>query len=425
MGAPKKYVKIDGVMRLNPEYKKWKEAQSGGAPATSVSNSEQALPIVTNMDDYEQFNDVNAASGGALVPLSESTNATIEMMQEPEISLAAGMAPDDMVDDLGAILNKYEVPMGLMNKLMMLSEFEALEFIVDDSGSMSQYTDALNAHGKIQTRWQEAEMRLKELLEILAYVPFNAIAIIFLNRPTSVVLTRQGRDPVTFLANAVAQVTQAFSRGPTGSTPAFEKIEQSCRHNAGKSIARYFFCDGIPNGGPVSIKKITQLLCNRQSPAENPITFFSCTNEDADVEWMKDVEEVAPYCAELDDFEDEKREVMRDQGDAFPFSRGFYLICSLCAAMNPDDLDCMDESVPFTKATLDNLLGIVHDQQSYRHYFNCFLEAQGKRIVNSRCDQAKKSVNWDSHYQEFLTAPMARDIPAVESFKSHLKQACM
>lgn len=42
--------------------------------------------------------------------------ATIEMMQEPEISLEAGMQPDEMVDELGAILGKYEVPMGLMNK---------------------------------------------------------------------------------------------------------------------------------------------------------------------------------------------------------------------------------------------------------------------------------------------------------------------
>jgi hypothetical protein len=32
--------------------------------------------------------------------LSESTNATIEMMQEPEISLEASMTPHTMVDEL-------------------------------------------------------------------------------------------------------------------------------------------------------------------------------------------------------------------------------------------------------------------------------------------------------------------------------------
>lgn len=132
---PKKYVKINGVTKLNPEWKRWKETQNGGAPATTVANPTAALPVVTNMDDHEQLNQASVAAGGTEVPLSESTNATIEMMQEPEISMEAGMQPDEMVDALGAVLNKYEAPMGLMNKLMLLSEYEVLEFMIDDSGS--------------------------------------------------------------------------------------------------------------------------------------------------------------------------------------------------------------------------------------------------------------------------------------------------
>ena len=108
----------------------------------------------------------------------------------------------------------------------------------------------------------------------------------------------------------------------------------------------------------------------------NNITFLSCTNEDSQVEWMKDTEELAPYCSECDDFKDESAEVMKDQGAALPFTYGFYLICALVAAMNPDDLDAMDESIPFTKATLDNLLGIEHNEASYKHYFDCFIAAQ-------------------------------------------------
>lgn len=49
-----------------------------------------------------------------------------------------------MVDELGAILNKYEVPMGLMNKLMMLSEYQVLEFMIDDSGSMTLTSDTVD-----------------------------------------------------------------------------------------------------------------------------------------------------------------------------------------------------------------------------------------------------------------------------------------
>ena len=130
MDKPKKYVKINGVMKLNPEYKKWREQNEGssGKPVTTVANPDVALPVISNMDDHEQLN----SNLNTDIPLSESTNATIEMMQEPEISLSVGLDTDTMVDELGKILGKYEVPMGLMNKLMMISEFQSLEFIIDD-----------------------------------------------------------------------------------------------------------------------------------------------------------------------------------------------------------------------------------------------------------------------------------------------------
>lgn len=113
MAAPKKYIKINGVMKLNPEYKKWKDAQGGGSGGPPPPFNPQALPVVSNMEDHMQLNsDLNQD-----IPLAESTNATIEMMQEPEICLEAGMQADEMVDQLGALLAKYEVPMGLMNKV--------------------------------------------------------------------------------------------------------------------------------------------------------------------------------------------------------------------------------------------------------------------------------------------------------------------
>ena len=115
MAGPKKYIKVNGVMKLNPEYKKWQESQTGVGTATSLKNSDQALPVVTSMEDHMRLNE----DLGTDIPLAESTNATIEMMQEPEISLEAGMQPDEMVDMLGAVLAKYEVPMGLMNKVRL------------------------------------------------------------------------------------------------------------------------------------------------------------------------------------------------------------------------------------------------------------------------------------------------------------------
>jgi hypothetical protein len=114
MAAPKKYVKIDGVMKLNPEYKVWKESQSGGAgTATSLPNSAQALPVVSCTEDHMQLN----SDLGSNIPLAESTEATVAMMQDEDFCADAGMNPETAVDELGSVLAKYEVPMGLMNKV--------------------------------------------------------------------------------------------------------------------------------------------------------------------------------------------------------------------------------------------------------------------------------------------------------------------
>jgi hypothetical protein len=278
--APKKYIKINGVMKLNPEYKQWKDSQ-GGPPATTALNPSQALPVVSSMDDHMQMN----SDLGHDVPLSESTNATIEMLQEPEISLEAGLQPDDMIDQIGAMMAQYEIPIGLTNKLMMLSEFASLEFIMDDSGSMSLNTDSLDPVTKRpRTRWAEAHHRLKEMIEIVAYVPFQQIGIEFLNRPDRISLVRNGMTPQAFIQDSYQKIDAVFARPPSGTTPALEKIQESFIRGQGVAIARYFFGDGLPNGGPRAVQEIVNILVHRTDPANNPMTFISCTNEDAAVE---------------------------------------------------------------------------------------------------------------------------------------------
>lgn len=416
--TPKKYVKINGVMKMNPAYKAWRNSQGGGDAipmATAVSVSPNALPVVSNMEDHMKLNE----DLGTDVPLAQSTDATIEMMQESDICLEAGMQPDEMVDELGRILGKYEVPMGLMNKLIMLSEFASLEFIIDDSGSMQMDSDTTNPVTKRpNTRWQEAHMRLKEMIEILAYVPFQQIGIEFLNRKDRVTFKRNGMAPADFLMGANEKIDALFSIGPSGTTPALEKLQESLLRGQGVSIARYFFGDGLPNGGQRAIKEIVHIVRNRQDPEMNPITFLSCTNEDEAVEWMKECEEIALFCSESDDYADESREVLGDQGEALPYTRGFWLICQLVAAMNPDDLDAMDESVPLTKMTLDNLLGIQHNDETYKYYFDAFVRNQQKRSTHNELDRLKKDTRWN--YHTFLNTPVAKQIPEVQQFKQKI-----
>lgn len=109
----------------------------------------------------------------------------------------------------------------------MVKKFEALEFLVDDSGSMQMQSDTVGTNGRPQTRWLEVQNRLKEMVEILTYVPFSEVHVIFLNRSDKVILKRNGRDPKTFANDAYRQIDQAFAKSPTGTTPVFERLQQS------------------------------------------------------------------------------------------------------------------------------------------------------------------------------------------------------
>ncbi len=312
----------------------------------------------------------------------------------------------------------------------MLLEFDVLEFIIDDSGSMNSTTDCTDPRTHMpMSRWREAQYLLKEMIEIIAYIPFGKIVVEFLNRQDQVILTRQGQEPAIFIQDANGIIDAVFVQGPAGTTPLLEKLQRSLIRSIpysysltsseyGKSVSRYFFVGSTPNGGERARMEIVNILINRQNPEFNPITFISCTKEDDRVGWMKNAEELVPYCSELGYFRHECVEVLREQGAALPYTKGFHLIRILAAASNPDDLDVIDESVPFTKNTLDNLLGIQHSEESYRYYFDCFVRAQRARKVDVPSDQLKKNVQWN--YGNFLRIPRAKDIPQVQQFKQQL-----
>jgi len=185
--------------------------------------------------------------------------------------------------------------------------------------------------------------------------------------------------------------------------------------------------DGVPDGGVGACREIETLIINRPSPENNPFTFMSCTNDDQAVEWMKETEEKAAYCSEFDDYNDEAREVLKDQGKAFPYSFGLHLVAQIVAAFNPHDLDAMDESVPFTRQVFENLLGYQVSPEEYRYYFKSFIEAQqnARRYNNTAIPRFQENFQWSLNskkmFKQFQTAAVANDIEEVVQYKQLLK----
>eukprot|EP01063_Lacrimia_lanifica_P032441 TRINITY_DN5549_c0_g1_i1.p1 TRINITY_DN5549_c0_g1~~TRINITY_DN5549_c0_g1_i1.p1 ORF type:complete len:469 (+),score=141.94 TRINITY_DN5549_c0_g1_i1:86-1492(+) len=415
MGPPK-YVFVNGIMQQNPA---WAKEQAGGGSGGTPQPSAppMALAVISSLEDAAEAGAVQQAATGEAMRMPEATqeavtamqgDAYVEMFQAPQ-PLEGG----EVVDKLTQHFAKYEVPLGMLNKLRGLSEY-SLNFMVDDSGSMTLDTDEEVAKAgdwmaanyfqhrlggrRVMTRWEEAEDRVHTIVDLVTYVPTGPIRISFFNRPSCLTLSRGGVMPEEFVHDAHRQIRAAFgSSPPSGRTPTKAVLQGAFQ--LPPMTMHYLFTDGAPSdsagvrradddGAYVAFPEIEALVMHRRGANQHPITFVSCSDEDSDVKWMKVLEEEAPYAAEIDDFVAERNEVLHDQGPYFPFTRGFWLVCLLVAAINPSDLDAMDEHAPFSKMTMDNLLGRVLTEQDYTHYFR----AHPQEPVVRR------------HYQEFATA---------------------
>jgi hypothetical protein len=414
-----KYIIQNGITKLNPKY----NAAVPLNEKTSLRYPESALAVVSTMEDYFAYNDAASSSNLPEKPLTKNVNDAINYLQDPNLKKSIGMT-GELTDSLLAVFGKYEIPIGMLSKLFELTDYEVLEFIIDDSGSMNSPTDSNLPNSNIpMTRWQEVFYRLKTMFEILAYIPVNQFRLRFLNRASTAEYTFRhfsGQSPEEFMQLTNRLFDKISRELPTGCTPVLSCFERSFYENKGKKVSIYFFGDGEPDAG--TQQRFEKMIINRENPKNNPITFLSCTGDDEKVEWMKELEEVAEYCAEYDDFSDESDEVLYDQGHGLPFTKGFHLIGQLVAAMNPYDLDAMDESIPFTKTCLDRLLGVTHSAAEYNHYFNLFCKAQKKRIIKNELDRFKQNFKWENCYKDFFDHELPTSINSVSMFKVSLKE---
>ena len=393
-----------GLGRVNP----WSSERS------SMSSQTSFLPITTSPEDMHKI----LPSAKSTVELDGSPTAIANLHEHR------------------ATMSRHEIPMGLLQRLDAVARFSAIDIIVDDSGSMAAMTDMLHPETSApMNRWQEVKTRLLWLIEVLAMAPtLPPITIRFLNR-TSTLRFDRGIDcdilgpsggGATFLRDCAQRLDREWRSGPMGGTPVIRALQASFAAHAGKPTIRYFFGDGVPNE---PTQQVVDMIMYRADPVNNPFTFFSCTNEDAQTQWMKECEEAAPYCAEYDDFQDESTEIVHDQGPAFPFSRGLYLMGCAIGVCYPDDLDAMDEGVPLTKVALDGILGYITTDLQYQAYFDGMVGAQIAHARSlsqlSAADHIKFSyaVVWSRSRAAFATARSWADLPEVRDYRNKMQRA--
>lgn len=408
MPNEKKYIFKDGVMKLNPAYV---DPQNPHQQSTFAAPDKVLAPISTPQD-YMGASEVHQQATGVPIQLSDSTTSSLEIMQDPgfinQFQSPERLDQGRLLDGLTSVFAQYEVPIGLVNKLLPLSQYK-LNFIMDDSTSMRQKSDApfnesssyikarRSRKGDTQsilTRWEEAEDRLHIMIDMLAYIPTAEIKIQFLNRSDTLVLNHAGKTPEQFAHEAHMQIDRAFNNLPDGMTPIYSKLREALTQTNSPTI-HYLFTDGLPNDVPPpperanlydgqpdeekydnphakEVRKddrlfwLKKIILDRNAQM-NPLTFMSCTDQDKETNWMKQMDNLAPLAAEIDDFRSERREVLENQGAGLPFSKGFWLCCQLAGAID-EDLDNMDEPKAFSQSKLSNLLGRQLTAQEYQYY---------------------------------------------------------
>lgn len=301
MPKAKKYIFENGVMKINPDY----ERENGASSASITPTYDQPLAIVSSMDDVGAATVAQQDATGLPMNLAPSTIATFEVVQDDNYvnQFQAGTDGSDLLEGLTNYFVQYEVPIGLISKLTNLTQYK-LSFIIDDSGSMRSPTDTMMSDATVHllrngntpnpqqhmTRWQEAENRLHVVMDVLAYIPTQDITITFLNAQNVIHLIRAGSTPESFKAQAHSQLIQAFSTIDVKyKTPTRRALIRSFEAAASQPspTIHYLLTDGVPTDG--TIDEISALIANRYNPAANPVTLISCTDEDSESEWMKEV----------------------------------------------------------------------------------------------------------------------------------------
>lgn len=125
----------------------------------------------------------------------------------------------------------------------------------------------------------------------------DGIDIIFLNR--------EGKKKV----NNWKEAEKLFKSSPSGTTPLTAACRQAFSRQKGKPLLCLVATDGAPN----NLRDFTSLIKNRDS---NMIflSFLACSDNHRDVEYLNQMDRSVRHLDVIDDYKNERKEVMRKLG---------------------------------------------------------------------------------------------------------------
>ena len=227
------------------------------------------------------------------------------------------------------ICNRYEISIMFRQYIRELIYYKII-IIADDSGSMTTLT-RFN-----ESRWAELCKFITLVFSITEIMENNLIDIHFLNRGS-----------ITGIKE-LKTITNAFIKEPSGPTPIVpilrrvlnEPIESELNYK-GRIII--IATDGEPtdDNNRSDIRRLKNVLLNERK-INDYVSFLACTDDDNSIEYLNKWDKEIARVDVMDDYPNEKIEVLRAQGRNFSFTYGDYVVKTLLGSVKIE-LDRLDE----------------------------------------------------------------------------------
>jgi len=256
--------------------------------------------------------------------------------------------------------------------LNVMTEFD-FTFIVDNSGSMSNFLSRSWVCGGLKTRYDELRSGAGHIVEIIAAIDDDGFDLYTLNKVHNgdQVESQYGDFGGSRFVNICdpRQVENIFSTPPHGRTPLNGAVNAALHDhemkNNGKPLMLLISTDGCPTDGNSMDDARRQLerTIHGRNRGSVFVTFIACSDMDDDIDFLDAFDDPPRYLHRtnrsheqgstgcdlnlidgvetISRFRTERRQVHGKQGRKFPYSKGDHHTRMICAPVFPilDKLD--------------------------------------------------------------------------------------
>jgi hypothetical protein len=239
------------------------------------------------------------------------------------------MSINEIIENLG--LSRF-----FANKITQIINYKNV-LIVDDSGSMnckSDNTVIMDGPYDNKTRWDEAKYFTKNFINLTSSITKRSVDVWFLNREACLGI------------NGFSQIEPHFNKQPNGFTPLKHLIENIIKYYKNEELPLNIniITDGMPTNlqGHDDRTNFVKTLDNFLKTSKSCLTISACTDDSNVMSFLDYLDKKIPRTNVVDDYENEKRQILRVQGNNFNFNYQDYICCCLIGALDPE-IDNLDE----------------------------------------------------------------------------------